>query len=52
MGEKVKRLRATVAGEAVLAPLAAGGGEDAGSAAINRERADRVLPILAQILGL
>jgi hypothetical protein len=52
MGEKVKRLRPTTgAGEAGLAPTLAGGGKIASSVPIDRERADRVLPILAQILG-
>jgi hypothetical protein len=50
MGEKVKRLRPT-AGEAGLAPTSTGRGEEAAGAPIDRERADRVLPVLARILG-
>jgi hypothetical protein len=52
MGDKVKRLRPSAgAGEASLAPTVAQGGEPVPGAALNRERANRVLPILAQILG-
>ena len=53
MGEKVRRLRPAMgASKAGLATTAAGGGGVAASGSpINRERADRVLPILAQILG-
>jgi hypothetical protein len=49
MGEKVKHLRAVpVAGTSVAGHSAAAGD----SIAINRERADVVLPVLAQILGV
>jgi len=53
MGEKVRRLRPMAGtGEAGLAPTPAGQGSLAASGApIDRERADRVLPVLAQILG-
>ncbi|HET8629728.1 MAG TPA: DUF5682 family protein, partial [Thermomicrobiales bacterium] len=47
MGEKVKHLRRDARGEPVMA--AAG---DADLADIDRARADRVLPVLAQILGV
>lgn len=55
MGEKVKRLRAGDGG-----PLADGRGRNGsiapddfdGLAGIDRERADRVLPVLAQVLGV
>jgi hypothetical protein len=44
MGEKVKKLR-------LVGPGAQAHAGDDGMEAINRERADRVLPVLAQILG-
>jgi hypothetical protein len=49
MGDKVKRLRADAAGETSLAPTELGSGAE--GAPLDRERADRVLPILARILG-
>jgi hypothetical protein len=47
MGDKVKRIRMDL----TPGPSPRGKGEDATGAPLNRERADRVLPVLAQILG-
>ncbi|HEX9413645.1 MAG TPA: DUF5682 family protein, partial [Ktedonobacterales bacterium] len=51
MGEKLKRLRYGAAAPAALGTVGTASGSDA-MARLDRARADRILPVLAHVLGV